>query len=146
MIDISGRAVRAGTRGIAVFAAVAGFAVLPQLAHEGPARADGSAGHHHPHGQERHEHRATPRRRPEVALSPSAPHGGVVPGRTYRWPYSVTNNGTTPARHVTLETAPDRDLKVVATPPKCTWHRRAVLVCRVGLIPRGQTRRGSITA
>lgn len=171
MINISGRAMRAGTRGIAVLAAVAGFAVLPQLTHDGPARADGSGGparHHHPDGEHRDRprgsldhprggHRDTPGAssehpggehlgRPGVSFGASAPHGKIVPGRTYKWPYSVTNHGRNPARNVTLETTPDRDLKVVTTPPRCAWRRASVLVCRVGLIPRGRTRRGSITA
>jgi hypothetical protein len=155
MIEISGRAMRAGTRGIAVLAAVAGFAVLPQLTHEGPARAYGSgdpAGHHHPeHGP--HDRPGTRvgapldhQGRPKVAFDASAPHERILPGRTYKWPYSVTNHGRNPARNVTLQTTPDRDLKVVTTPPKCAWRRASVLVCRVGLIPRGQTRRGSFTA
>ncbi|GAA0326170.1 hypothetical protein NE235_08625 [Actinoallomurus spadix] len=198
MIDFSGRATRAGTRGIAAAAAVSCFTIPPLASHD-PARADGPAGpsarahDHRPAGREhapggsehgfadgehgpaagRHEDRsARPERdrdaterdrrptrgthdrkgwnehlppRPRIILDTRAPHGAVVPGRTYTWPYSVRNTGSAPVRNVTLTTTPNRDLKIITMPPKCGWHGRD-LVCRIGLLPARQARNGGFTA
>lgn len=129
-----------------MLAAAAGFAVLPQIGDHQPARADGSdrrVRHHHAQAG------ARPGRwivRPGVEVETRAPRGAIVPGRTYRWPYSVTNHGTSPVKNVTFAATPDRDLKVRGAPPRCRWRHTAMIVCQVGLIPRGQTRRGSFTA
>ncbi|MGH3381406.1 MAG: hypothetical protein ACRDP6_42420, partial [Actinoallomurus sp.] len=74
------------------------------------------------------------------------PRGTIVPGRTYKWPFEVTNRGSMPAKDVSLTATPDRSLKVLAAPPKCRWRRTGPLVCKIGLLPQGETRRGVITA
>ncbi|MCW2945490.1 MAG: hypothetical protein JWR24_2207 [Actinoallomurus sp.] len=150
MIDFSGRAVRAGTRSIAVVAAASCFAVMPQVAHHEPAHADGivgSAARKHDHKALRRDHdRHNGQGRANVVVDTKAPPGAILPGRVYKWPYEVTNNGSAPAKNVALMATPDRSLKVLALPPKCRWRRTGQLVCRIGLLPQGATKRGSITA
>ncbi|GAA4611672.1 hypothetical protein GCM10023195_49590 [Actinoallomurus liliacearum] len=198
MIDFSGRATRAGTRGIAAAAAVSCFTIMPLLASHESAHADGPGGssgraHDHrptgrdhdvrPGGREQApagsehglagwdrgpaawgygdrsawpggDHETTDRDhrdghvppRSRVILDTQGPRGAVVPGRTYTWPYSVTNTGAAPVRNVTLTTRPNRDLKIVAMPPKCRWRGGRDLVCQIGVLPARQTRHGALTA
>jgi Domain of unknown function DUF11 len=149
MIDISGRAVRAGIRSITAVAAVSSFAVIPQITNAASAHTGGKPAHAHdrgtPHrdhdGREGHDHG-----RAEVVVDTKGPRGAIVPGRTYKWPFEVTNKGTVPAKDVALRATPDRSLKVLSAPPKCRWRRTGPLVCKIGLLPQGQTRRGVITA
>ncbi|MCO5970596.1 hypothetical protein [Actinoallomurus soli] len=194
MIDFSGRATRAGTRGIAAAAAVSCFTIMPQLTSHEPAHADGPGGpsarahDHRAAGRERgarpggreyeladgdrdpaSQHGASSDRnhdaagrdhrpaggardekglippRPKIIFDTRAPQSAVVPGRTYTWPYSVTNTGSAPVRNVTLTTTPNHDLKIIALPPKCGWHGRD-LICRIGVLPGRQTRHGGLTA
>jgi hypothetical protein len=151
MIEFSGRAVRAGTRSIAVVAAASCFAVMPQVADHQPAHADsivGSAaargGHGAPHRD--HDHEGRKNGHANVVVDTQGPQGAILPGRTYRWPYEVTNRGSAPARNVALTATPDKHLKVLATPPKCRWRRSGQLICKIGLLPQGETKRGVITA
>jgi hypothetical protein len=58
----------------------------------------------------------------------------------------VTNTGPAPVRHVTLTTKPNHDLKIVTMPPKCRWRDGRDLVCQIGILPGGQTKRGALTA
>lgn len=168
MIEFSGRAARAGTRRFAAATAVACLAVAP-LAYDATAHADGlggaaarhdqgaaarDGGHraarrddHPPAAQQRGRHgaRAVPPRT-RIVFDAKAPRGPVAPGGTYQFPYTVTNTGSAPAHDVALKAKPDQHLKVVTTPPKCHWTSHNNLVCRIGLIPGGETRKGAITA
>ncbi|MEV0403965.1 hypothetical protein [Actinoallomurus sp. NPDC050550] len=214
MIDFSGRATRAGTRGIAAAAVVSCFTVMPQLASHETANADGPGGSasrthdHRPAGREHDarqggredvrpgarehdvrtggkendgrtgagnqaDHQAAPERdhgtsgreqqhrpagaerdrrgrrlppRTRIIFDTQAPQGPVVPGRTYSWPYSVTNTGSEPAKNVTFTTRPNRHLKVLATPEKCHWRGGRDLICDIGVVPGGGTKRGTLTA
>jgi len=86
------------------------------------------------------------RGRADVVVDTKGPRGAIVPGRTYKWPFEVTNKGSMPAKDVALTATPDRSLKVLAAPPKCRWRRTGPLVCKIGLLPQGETKRGTITA
>ncbi len=139
-------------------AAASSFAVMSQLAPQQHAQADTAThavAHKHDHdhdtaGRERarHDEGARPVRRHAdlVVDTKGGPQGAVLPGRTYKWPYEVTNKGSLPAKDVALTATPDRSLKVLAIPPQCNWRRTGRLICRIGLLPQGQTKRGVITA
>ncbi len=143
MIDFSGRAVRAGTRSISVVAAISCFAALPQLAHA----ATGSTARKHNHDVSRRDHdRRNGHGRANLVVDTKGPQGAILPGRTYKWPYEVTNKGSLPARNVVLAATPDKSLKVLAVPPKCHWQHGSRLFCKIGLLPQGETKRGEITA
>ncbi|GLY90674.1 hypothetical protein Airi02_086030 [Actinoallomurus iriomotensis] len=154
MIDISGRTVRAGMRSITAVAAASCFAVMPQVTTSASAHTGGKAGRAHdrttPHrdhdGHEGRDARDRERGRADVVVDTKGPRGAIVPGRTYNWPFEVTNRGTIPARDVALRTTPDKNLKVLAAPPKCRWREAGPLVCHIGLLPQGKTRHGVITA
>jgi LPXTG-motif cell wall-anchored protein len=156
MIDISGRAVRAGIRSITAVAAASCFAVMPQVTSSASAHTGGKAGRAHDrttpnrdhdgHGHGGHAARDHARGRADVVVDTKGPRGAIVPGKTYNWPFEVTNRGTVPARDVALTTTPDKNLKVLAAPPKCHWRKSGPLVCHIGLLPQGKTRRGVITA
>jgi hypothetical protein len=151
MIDISGRAVRAGIRSFTAVAAVSCFAVMPQVTNNASAHTGGKAARAHdrttPHrdhdGREGRDHGHA---RANLVVETKGPRGTIVPGRTYKWPFEVTNKGTVPAKDVSLTATPDRSLKVLAAPPKCRWRRTGPLVCKIGLLPGGETKRGTITA
>ncbi|WP_185792425.1 hypothetical protein [Actinoallomurus bryophytorum] len=127
------------------------FAVMPQVIASASAHTGGKAARAHdrvtPHrdhdGREARDHR---RGRADLVVDTHGPRGAIVPGRTYKWPFEVTNRGTVPARDVALTARPDKNLKVLAAPPKCHWKRTGPLVCKIGLVPQGATRRGTITA
>ncbi|MFL6051369.1 MAG: hypothetical protein ACJ72W_00395 [Actinoallomurus sp.] len=114
--------------------------VWPDRGHDAAGQDHGSMGGKH----DRKGRHFPPRAR--VVLDTQGPRGAVIPGRTYTWPYSVTNTGPAPVRHVTLTTKPNQDLKIVAMPPKCRWRDGRDLVCRIGILPAGQTKRGALTA
>ncbi|GAB3967405.1 hypothetical protein GCM10029978_034630 [Actinoallomurus acanthiterrae] len=94
--------------------------------------------------RDRKGRRLPPRTR--IIFDTQAPQGPVVPGRTYSWPYSVTNTGSAPAKNVTFTTRPNRHLKVVGTPEKCHWRGGRDLICDIGVVPGGGTKRGTLTA
>lgn len=159
MIDISGRAVRAGIRSITAVATASCFAVMPQVAGSAYAHTGGAAARAHDHATPHRDHdgrevrdqardqgRDPGRGRADVVVDTRGPRGAIVPGRTYKWPFEVTNRGSVPARDVALTARPDKNLKVLAAPPKCRWRHSGPLVCRIGLLSQGQTRRGEITA
>lgn len=156
MIDISGRAVRAGIRSITAVAAASCFAVMPQVTSSASAHTGGKAGRAHDrttpnrdhdgHGHGGQAARDHARGRADVVVDTKGPRGAIVPGKTYNWPFEVTNRGTVPARDVALTTTPDKNLKVLAAPPKCHWRKAGLLVCHIGLLPQGKTRHGVITA
>ena len=154
MIDISGRAVRAGIRSITAVATASCFAVMPQVAgsasaHTGGKAAGAARAHDHttPHRDHNgREGRDRERGHANLVVDTRGPRGAIVPGRTYKWPFEVTNRGTVPAKDVAVTARPDKSLKVLAAPPKCRWHKTGPLVCKIGLLPQGETKRGVITA
>src|SRR3569833_1429087 len=151
MIDISGRAVRAGIRSITAVAAASCLAVMPQVMSSASAHTGGKAGRAHdrttPHrdhdGREGRDHA---RGRADVVVVTKGPRGELVPGKPYKWPFEVTNRGTAPARDVALTATPDKHLKVLSVPPKCHQRKSGPLVCQIGLLPQGKSRHGVFTA
>jgi LPXTG-motif cell wall-anchored protein len=151
MIDISGRTVRAGIRSITAVATASCFVVMPQVMSSASAHTGGKGARAHDHVTPHRDHDGReardPRRgRADLVVDTHGPRGAIVPGKKYKWPYEVTNRGTVPARDVALTARPDKHLKVLAAPPKCHWKRTGPLVCKIGLVPQGATRRGTITA
>jgi hypothetical protein len=151
MIDISGRTVRAGIRSITAVATASCFVVMPQIMSSASAHTGGKAARAHDHVTPHRDHDGReardPRRgRADLVVDTHGPRGAIVPGKTYKWPFEVTNRGNVPARDVALTARPDKNLKVLAAPPKCRWKRTGPLVCKIGLVPQGATRRGTITA
>lgn len=127
------------------------FVVMPQVTEDASAHTGGKAARTHDHttphrdhdGREGRDHQGG---RADLVVSTKGPRGTIVPGRTYEWPFEVTNRGTVPAKDVALTARPDRNLKVLAIPSKCHRRKFGPLVCKIGLLPQGQTRRGTITA
>ena len=166
MIDISGRDMRAGIRGFTAVAAASCFVVMPQFTNIASAHTGGKATRAHEHASARRDHdgrgthdardhdhdhdhgrgRGRGRGRADVVVDTRGPRRGIVPGRTYKWPFEVTNRGSVPAKDVSLTATPDRNLKVLSVSPKCRWRHAGPLVCDIGLLPQGRTRRGVITA
>jgi LPXTG-motif cell wall-anchored protein len=150
MIDISGRFVRAGIRSFTAVATASCFVVTPQVTSIASAHTKERAARAHDHTTPRPDHdghtRDRGRGRADVVVDTKGPKGKIVPGRTYEWPFEVTNRGTAPAKDVALTARPNRNLKVLAAPPKCRWRHAGPLVCDIGLLPQGHTKRGVITA
>jgi LPXTG-motif cell wall-anchored protein len=151
MIDISGRAVRAGIRGFTAVATASCFVVTPQVTNIASAHTGERAARAHDHTTPRPDHEGREARdhgrgRADVVVNTRGPKGVIVPGRTYEWPFEVTNRGSEPAEDVSLTARPNRNLKVLAAPPKCRWRNSGPLVCDIGLLPQGHTKRGVITA
>ncbi|MDN3355064.1 hypothetical protein [Actinomadura sp. DC4] len=127
------------------------FAVMPQVASNASTHAGGKAARGHDHTTPHRDHNGREggdreRGHANLVVDTRGPRGAIVPGRTYKWPFEVTNRGSVPARDVALTATPDKSLKVLAAPPKCRWHKTGPLVCKIGLLPQGKTRRGIITA
>ncbi|HZE31631.1 MAG TPA: hypothetical protein VE198_09375, partial [Actinoallomurus sp.] len=126
------------------------FVVMPQVMSSASAHTGGKAkAHDHvtPHRDHDGREARDPRRgRADLVVDTHGPRGAIVPGKKYKWPFEVTNRGSVPARNVSLTARPDKHLKVLAAPPKCHWKRTGPLVCKIGLVPQGATRRGTITA
>src|SRR4051794_41452985 len=123
MIDISGRAVRAGIRSITAVATASCFAVMPQVTNNASAHTGGKAGRAHDHTTPHRDHdgregRDHARGRADLVVDTKGPRGAIVPGKTYKWPFEVTNRGTVPAKDVALTATPDKSLKVLSAPPK----------------------------
>jgi hypothetical protein len=151
MIDISGRAVRAGIRSVTAVAAASCVAIMPQVTNNASAHTGGKATRAHDRTTPHRDHgdregRDHDHGRADLVVDTKGPRGTIVPGRTYKWPFEVTNRGSVPAKDVSLTATPDRSLKVLAAPPKCRWRHTGPLVCKIGLLPQGKTRHGTITA
>lgn len=149
MIDISGRAVRAGIRSVTAVATASCFAVMPQVTNSASAQTGDKGTRAHDHTNPHRDHDGRERRdhgRADLVVDTEGPRGAIVPGNTYKWPFEITNRGSVPARDVSLTAKPDKNLKVLAAPPKCHQRRTGLLVCKIGLLPQGATKRGTITA
>jgi hypothetical protein len=124
---------------------------MPQVTNNASAHTGGKAARAHdrltPHrdhdGREGRDHEHG---RADLVVDTKGPRGTIVPGRKYKWPFEVTNRGTVPAKDVALTAMPDKSLKVLSAPPKCRWRQSGPLVCQIGFLPQGKTRRGTITA
>lgn len=83
-------------------------------------------------------------RRPEIRLDMGGPEGPLVPGRTYEWPYSLTNLGTKKAEEVVFVAPVPYDLEFVSGQGNCSMQGPKVL-CSVGSLGEGRTYSGVIT-
>ncbi|MEV5572722.1 DUF11 domain-containing protein [Spirillospora sp. NPDC052269] len=171
---------RIGARGLAVLTAVPLLGVVPVLVYQVAAQADGpvSAGarkHHRGHKARN----AGPRARPhkggktgkfgvsvgpgkaataaKLVLQTSGPTAQLVPGHTYSWPFTVTNNGKSKAAPATLKAPLPASLEYVSGPEACsfavnTGGASAIggasggAVCAIGALKPGQTVKGALNA
>ncbi|WP_106402039.1 COG1361 family protein [Actinocorallia populi] len=83
-------------------------------------------------------------RRPEIRLDMGGPEGPLVPGRTYEWPYSITNLGSERAEEVFFVAPVPYDLEFVSGQGNCSMQGKDV-VCAVGPLGEGKTHTGTIT-
>lgn len=82
--------------------------------------------------------------RPEVDLDLGGPEGPLIPGRTYDWPYSVTNTGTKKAEMVTFVAPVPSGLEYVSGQGNCSMQG-GEMVCLLGTLDKGQTFNGVVT-
>ncbi|MEO3784564.1 hypothetical protein ABGB12_14610 [Actinocorallia sp. B10E7] len=83
-------------------------------------------------------------RRPRVRLDVGGPEGPLVPGRSYDWPYSITNLGPRTAEGVFFRTPVPGGLEYVSGQGNCSMQGPYV-VCAVGSLQQHQTHTGVIT-
>jgi len=83
-------------------------------------------------------------RRPEVRVDVGGPEGPLVPGRSYDWPYSITNMGPRTAEDVVFRTPVPGGLEYVSGQGKCSMQGPYVL-CSVGALEQHRTYTGVIT-
>jgi uncharacterized repeat protein (TIGR01451 family) len=139
-----------GVRSLVVLTAAALLGVVPLIGPGDTARADGPVGsggeRHHGssgYGSSRHGHRTG--RGARLVAATNRPAGPILPGRTYTWPFAVTNNGSLSARDVTFAAALPKSLQFVSGQQNCSWQGTAA-VCHLGALKRGQTKTGMLTA
>lgn len=83
-------------------------------------------------------------RRPEIRLDMGGPEGPLIPGRTYDWPYSITNPGPDRTDGVVFVAPLPYGLEYVSGGKDCSMQGPRVL-CSIGSLPGGGTYGGVIT-
>ncbi|MBC6458821.1 DUF11 domain-containing protein, partial [Actinomadura sp. HBU206391] len=88
-----------------------------------------------------------PHKRPRagIVLDIDAPNAPILPGKTYDWPFSVTNRGSDKIEHVTFAAPLSKHLDFVEGQDDCSWQRK-MAVCELGAMTHGQTKTGVLTA
>ncbi|GAA2104869.1 hypothetical protein GCM10009780_56380 [Actinomadura alba] len=84
-------------------------------------------------------------KRAGIVLDIDAPNVPILPGKTYDWPFSVTNRGADKVDHVTFAAPLSEHLDFVAGQDDCSWQRETA-VCELGAMQHGQTKTGVLTA
>ncbi|WP_433336099.1 hypothetical protein [Spirillospora sp. CA-294931] len=139
--------VRFSARGMAVLTAVPLLGIVPLLAASEVASADGpvqvrNKKHHKPsHGRKKKKHA----RAAQLVISTGAPKAQVVPGRTYSWPYAVTNKGPVKAGPAVFTASLPKALEFVSGQQNCSYAGGG-MVCHLGPLKPGQTIAGVMTA
>jgi hypothetical protein len=146
---------RFGARSLMVVPVTMLFAAVPALAPgvdaHAEARTEGRAGvasnRRHPPARHATTKTKRPVKRPHagITLDIDAPNASVLPGKTYDWPFSVTNRGSDKVEHVTLAAPLSKHLDFVAGQDDCSWQRK-MAVCELGAMKHGQTKTGVLTA
>jgi uncharacterized repeat protein (TIGR01451 family) len=80
-----------------------------------------------------------------VQVSTNAPGVAILPGRTYSWPYAVTNASPTKAGQVVFSAPLPKSMEFVSAEQNCVW-RGGAAVCGIGTLQPGETKAGVITA
>ncbi|MCW2899928.1 MAG: omcB [Streptosporangiaceae bacterium] len=141
---------RLATRSLMVVSVMALFGAFPVLGPGTQARAAGPvvvAGSH-PQAADRSATAAKglrERARPRMSVDINAPSAPVLPGRTYSWPFAVTNTGPDTVEKVIFSAPLSRHLEVAPGEDDCAWRQRTA-VCRLGPMRRGETRTGVLMA
>jgi uncharacterized repeat protein (TIGR01451 family) len=136
-----------GVRSLVVLTATALIGVVPLFGSGGPARADGPVGS----GAERHtskggaETRHKTRHLAKLVAKTRSPRVSILPGRTYKWPFAVTNKGAVRAGSVTFAAPLPPSLQFVSGGQNCAWQG-TMAVCQLGALSPGQTATGSLAA
>lgn len=153
------------SRKVLVVAATAFFGAAPLLepvhvAHAdgpvgGPARGYREAAHHRVETRDKERHAGTAKGKkagdrllPKVAklvLGTSSPGVAVLPGKTYTWPYSVTNASPTRADSVVFSAPLPANLQFVSAEQNCSWKAGSA-VCQLGSLAPGASKVGVINA
>jgi LPXTG-motif cell wall-anchored protein len=143
---------RLAVRGLMVVSVMALIGAVPVLGGAAQARTGASAvvtgGHRRaqpPSPVAAGAERAGPGVRPGITVDIGAPDAPVLPGRTYSWPYTVTNEGQAEVEKVTLSAPLPDHLEPVPGQDDCSW-RQQVAVCPLGSMGNGETRSGVLTA
>ena len=155
------------SRKVLVVAATAFFGAAPLLAPVHVAHADGPVGRAARGYREAAHHRVETRDKerinnagtakvkkaggrllPRVAklvLGTSSPGVPVLPGKTYTWPYSVTNASPTRADSVVFSAPLPANLQFVSAEQNCSWKAGSA-VCQLGSLAPGASKVGVINA
>lgn len=80
-----------------------------------------------------------------ISLGTSSPGVPVLPGRTYNWPFSVTNSGPVAAAPVTFTAPLPKSLEFVSAEQNCSF-KGSMAVCELGAMKPGETKMGMVTA
>jgi len=80
-----------------------------------------------------------------IVITTAAPRGPLLPGRTYSWPFAVTNKNRRRVGPLVLQMRMSRPLIYVSGQRHCAFGR-GVASCRLGTLRPGQTVVGVLTA
>ncbi len=145
-----------GRRGLVLLAATSLLGVAPLVGQVRTAHADGPVWGwgrlHHRHHSAPHRPHLRRHKPPKAAatmarvtVSTNAPGVPILPGKTYSWPYAVTNRSPVKAAQVVFSAPLPKSLAFVSAEQNCAWQGTAA-VCGLGALGPGQTRTGVITA
>lgn len=81
----------------------------------------------------------------KIELSTGGPSTPLIPGRTYTWPYTVSNSGPARAGSVTFAAPLPSGLEFVSAQGNCSWQGTQA-VCQLGSLDQNQSVSGVVTA
>ncbi|WP_026416748.1 DUF11 domain-containing protein [Actinomadura oligospora] len=138
---------RIGARGLAALSAVPLLGVAPVVGYQVSAEADGLSAGADKTG-----------RSAKLVVQTSGPTGRLMPGRTYSWPFAVTNNGKAKAGSAALKAPLPASLEYVSGSENCSFALTSgagttaapggggSAVCAIGALKPGQTVVGVLSA
>ncbi|MBX6767790.1 MAG: hypothetical protein IRY90_11675 [Actinomadura rubrobrunea] len=88
---------------------------------------------------------AKPKATKGLIITTSAPRGPLMPGRTYNWPFAVTNKNHRKVGPLVLRMRMPKPLRYVSGQRNCSFSH-GVASCRLGTLRPGQTVVGVLTA
>ncbi|GAB3681715.1 hypothetical protein GCM10027589_51690 [Actinocorallia lasiicapitis] len=143
---------RPSGRVIAVVAAIAVSGFVP-VAFSAPAQADGpvwsQAKREKPVKHKKKKKKAAP---VHITINTGGPGAPLMPGKTYTWPYTVTNSGTSPAPAVVFQSPLPAGMQFVSGTGNCVYQAGTTpttpgqVICQLGTVNGGQVSTGAITA
>ncbi|GAA3217733.1 LPXTG cell wall anchor domain-containing protein [Actinocorallia longicatena] len=146
---------RPSGRAIAVVTAIAVTGFTPIIAGV-PAHADGPV---YTHVKRKAQHKKQKQKQKQknrakkaavqaparLSLKTGGPTTPLLPGRTYTWPYSITNSSPARAEAVTFRTPMPSGLEFVSAQGDCSWAGGQA-VCALGSLEKGQVVNGLLSA